>query len=146
MTVLAETDTAVSVRYVVTIDHANLGSFSSCEGLGCEFVLETREEGGNNRFVWQLPTRIKYSNIKLSRPLGADTSKIAAWIAGVANGYQEVTGTIKAMTTAGTLVAQWKLKRVVPVRWTGPSLTSDQGKVLTETLELAHHGFLDSGK
>lgn len=146
MTVLAETDTAVSVRYVVTIDHANLGSFSSCEGLGCEFVLETREEGGNNRFVWQLPTRIKYSNIKLSRPLGADTSKIASWIAGVANGYKEVTGTIKAMTTSGTVVAEWKLKRVVPVRWTGPSLTADQGKVLTETLELAHHGFLDSGK
>ena len=29
----------------------------------------------------------------------------------------------------------------LPVRWTGPSLNSDQPKVLTETLEIAHHGF-----
>lgn len=145
MTVLAEVDTAVSVQYVVKIDEQSLGSFSSCEGLGCEVVIETREEGGNNRFVWQMPTRIKYSNIKLTRPLGADTNKIAAWIAGVASGYTRSNGTIQAKTTNGTVVATWQITGVVPVRWTGPSLSGDQAKVLTETIEIAHHGFLDAG-
>lgn len=144
MTTLAEVDTAVSVRYLVKIDDQSLGSFASCEGLGCEVVLETREEGGNNRFVWQLPTRIKYSNIKLSRPLGADTGKIASWISSVAAGYTRSTGTIQAMSTAGEVVAQWQLTGVVPVRWVGPSLAGDQAKVLTETIEIAHHGFLDT--
>jgi hypothetical protein len=31
---------------------------------------------------------------------------------------------------------------VVPVRWTGPSLNPDSPKVATETVEIAHHGFL----
>lgn len=145
MTVLAEVDTAVSVQYVVKIDEQSLGSFSSCEGLGCEVVIETREEGGNNRFVWQMPTRIKYSNIKLTRPLGADTNKIATWIASVASGYKRSNGSIQAKTTNGTVVATWQITGVVPVRWTGPSLSGDQAKVLTETIEIAHHGFLDAG-
>ena len=31
------------------------------------------------------------------------------------------------------------------VRWTGPSLNPDSPKVATETLEIAHHGFLQTG-
>ena len=59
----------------MTIDDKDLGTFNSCEGLGVEVVLEQREEGGNNGFVWQLPTRLKYTNVKLSRPLGPDTDE-----------------------------------------------------------------------
>jgi hypothetical protein len=33
---------------------------------------------------------------------------------------------------------------VVPVRWTGPALNLDSPKVATETIEIAHHGFLPS--
>jgi phage tail-like protein len=145
MTQLQDVDTALSVRFVVKIDDANLGAFSSCEGLGCEVVMETREEGGNNVFVWQLPSRLKYGTIKLTRPLGAETSKIAAWVSSMATGYQRKTAVIQAMRANGTVVASWSLVDVVPVRWTGPSLNSDQPKVLTETLELAHHGFVDKG-
>ena len=32
--------------------------------------------------------------------------------------------------------------RFVPVRWTGPSLNPDSPKVATETIEIAHHGFV----
>ena len=38
----------------------------------------------------------------------------------------------------------WTLTGVIPVRWTGPSLSVDSPKVATETLELAHHGFLET--
>ena len=70
---LEDVDTAVSVRYTLALDHADLGTFATCEGLGCEVVIESREEGGNNAFIWQLPTRLKYPNITLTRPLGKDT-------------------------------------------------------------------------
>lgn len=142
---LPEVETAVSVRYVVKLDGVDLGAFSSCEGLGAEVVMETREEGGNNTSVWQLPTRLKYSNIKLSRPLGRDTEKLARWIASMATGYQRRTGTIQAMSADGTVIAQWGLLDVVPVRWTGPSLTPDSQKVATESVEIAHHGFISPG-
>ena len=51
-------------------------------------MLEQREEGGNNGFVWQLPTRIKYTNVKLTRPIGKDSAKLTAWFAGLANGVK----------------------------------------------------------
>ena len=137
-----ETDPAVSVCFAVSIDDNNLGTFNSCEGLGCEVVLEQREEGGNNGFVWQLPTRIKYSNIKLSRPVNKDTVEIAKWISSIAKGVSPKTATISAMTADGVVVASWGLMGVVPVRWTGPSLNLDSPKVATETLEIAHHGIL----
>lgn len=142
---LEEVDTAVSLMFTVKLDDVNLGSFSSCDGLGAEVVLETREEGGNNSYVWQLPTRLKYPNIKLSRPLGRDTQKIADWFASMANGYERKTATIEAMTSDGQVVATWALNAVVPVRWTGPALNAESPKVLTETIEIAHHGFLPSG-
>lgn len=134
---------AVAVCFSVSVDKEDLGSFNSCEGLGCEFVLEQREEGGNNGMVWQLPTRIKYPNVKLTRPVTRDSQKIIGWIAGMSAGLKRRTAVIEAKTLAGTVIASWSLAEVVPVRWTGPQLSAEQTKVATETLELAHHGFLD---
>jgi phage tail-like protein len=143
--VIEDTVTAVNLRYVVRIDDDDLGEFSSCEGLGCEVVIETREEGGNNGMVWQLPTRLKYPNIKLTRPLGPDSHKVAALFGRMASGYsRDTSGTVQAMTTNGTVVAEWGLIGIIPVRWTGPSLNADSQKVVTETVELAHHGFTAS--
>jgi phage tail-like protein len=137
-------DPAVSVCFVVQLDDVDLGSFNSCEGLGAEVVVEQREEGGNNGFVWQLPTRIKYPNIKLTRPLTKDTAKVAKWFsAAVTGGGSGKTGSIQAMTLDGAVIARWGLLNVVPVRWTGPSLNLDSPKVATETIEIAHHGFID---
>jgi phage tail-like protein len=140
---------AVTVRFVVQLDDMDLGAFNSCEGLGAEVVIEQREEGGNNGFIWQLPTRIKYPTIKLSRPLTRSTEQVAKWFTATMTGGGRVrsdtaktTGYIQAMTGDGTVVATWGLLDVVPVRWTGPSLNPESPKVATETVEIAHHGFL----
>ncbi|MDC7122581.1 phage tail protein [Cellulomonas fimi] len=138
---LEDTATAVGLQYVVTVDGHNLGAFASCEGLGLEVVVESREEGGFNTGVWQLPTRVKYPNVKLSRPLGKETADVMAWLSTVSQGLVATTASIEARTTDGTKVVRWTLQGVVPIRWTGPSLTPDTTKVATETLELAHHGF-----
>jgi phage tail-like protein len=113
--------------------------------LGCEFVLEQREEGGNNSMVWQLPTRMKYTNVKLTRPIGADSAKLTKWFAGMVNGVKPTTMVISAKSRFDEKVAEWSLVGVVPVRWTGPSLNFDTVKVATETLEVAHHGILPPG-
>ena len=105
-------------------------------------MLEQREEGGFNSQVWQLPTRLKYTNIKLSRPLGPDTKKIAKWFASMTTGVTRRTATITARNALNEPVATWNLSGVVPVRWTGPSLNVESPKVATETIEIAHHGFL----
>ena len=55
---MSNSEPTLSVFFAVKIDDNDLGTFNSCEGLGCEVVIEQREEGGNNAFVWQLPTRL----------------------------------------------------------------------------------------
>jgi phage tail-like protein len=143
---MADEDPAVSVCFKVSIDKDSLGVFNSCEGLGIEIVMEQREEGGNNAMVWQLPTRMKYTNVKLSRPIGADSAKLTKWFAGMVNGVKPTTMVIAAMTVDEKVVAEWSLFGVVPVRWTGPTLNFDTVKVATETLEVAHHGILPPGE
>jgi len=135
-------DVQVGVCFAVEIDKGSIGVFSTCEGLGVEVVMEQREEGGNNTMIWQLPTRMKYTNIKLSRPIGPDSYMVTDWITKALQGVEPATAVIKAMTADCTeVVAKWELSGVVPVRWTGPSLNLDSPKVFTETLEIAHHGF-----
>ena len=145
MTMLEDTATAVGLQYHVAVDDHDLGTFASCEGLGVEVVMESREEGGFNTGIWQLPTRVKYPNVKLTRPLGKETADVMAWLSTVSQGLRATTASIEARTTDGTKVVRWTLQGVVPVRWTGPSLTPDTTKVVTETLELAHHGFGKGG-
>lgn len=142
---MAKDDVAVAVSFVVKIDDQDLGAFNTCDGLGCELVIEQREEGGNNGLVWQLPSRMKYSNIKLSRPITADSAKLTRWFSTMVSGIKRKTATIEARTLEGTVIARWGLLDVIPVRWTGPQLSPDQPKVATETLELAHHGFFGPG-
>ena len=141
-----EEDPAVSVCFKVKIDEFPLGLFNSCEGLGIEIVMEQREEGGNNGMVWQLPTRMKFSNVKLSRPICEDSKLLTTWFASMINGVTPTTMVISAMTMDERVVAEWSLNGVIPVRWTGPSLNYDTPKVATETLEVAHHGILPGGK
>src|SRR6188474_3501535 len=102
---------AVSVCFEVSIDDRLLGSFNSCEGLGVELVSQQLEEGGNNTFVHQLPTRIKYPNIKLTRPVGPDSALLVAWLvsATVSSVGSWRTATIAAKTAQNSTVAQWWL-------------------------------------
>lgn len=135
-------DPAVTVCFQVTVTGHDLGTFTSCEGLGCEVVVEQREEGGNPYFVHQLPGRLKYTNVKLTRPVNGDTKNVAKWFASMATQVKRTNAEIIAMTQDGTHVATWGLTQVIPVKWTGPQLGVDSPKVATESLELAHHGFL----
>jgi len=136
-------DPVITVCFTVTIDKKDqFGPFTSCEGLSCDVSVEQREEGGNNAFVHQLPGRLKYGNIKLTRPITKTSSDVAKWVSGMATKPARHTATIQAHTMEGEVVCSWQLDAVFPVKWTGPQFNTDNAKVATETLELAHHGFI----
>jgi phage tail-like protein len=138
-------DVAVSVCFMVSIDYMPLGAFNSCEGLGIEVVMEQREEGGNNGMVWNLPTRLKYPNVRLGRPLTWQTQLTSGWFNTYARRTQRHTAIIQAHTPAGMPVGTWALNGVLPVRWSGPKLGANDNVVALETLELAHEGFISAG-
>jgi phage tail-like protein len=142
---MTELDPGSSIFFTLTIDGEDLGRFDGCEGLSSQVEIEQYKEGGNNAFVWQLPTRVTYSNIRLTRPLTAETAVVAEWISSVSDGdgVSRPTAEISALRADGSLVVRWGLMDVVPVSWTGPTLDPDNPAVAKEVLEIAHHGFTD---
>lgn len=133
---------ATSIRFMVDLDAVPVGWWNSFDGLGMETALETREEGGNNLWVHQLPTRLKYTNVKLKRPINSESWKVAMWFMKIAEeAKRDRTAAISAIDNEGKVIAAWNLRGVVPVRWTGPSFDAESPKMVTETLELAYHGF-----
>ena len=136
-------DPAVSIRFHLKVDQLAIGWWNSFEGLGMETAVMQLEEGGNNAFVHQLPTRLKYSNIKLSRPINEDSHKVATWFMDIAKVVKRGhNASIKAVDGSNKTIAEWHLVDVVPVRWTGPTFNVESPKMAMETLEMAFHGFL----
>lgn len=133
-------DPVVSVNFNVVVDGFDLGSFTSCEGLGAEIEVMPYEEGGQMGTAYQLPGRRKYTNIKLGRAFDRDSGKLASWFAAF-DPKTRTTATITAMTPKREKVGEWSIVDVFPVRWTGPQFKTDGSAIATESLELAHTGF-----
>lgn len=136
-----DTDPAVALYFHVRIDDVDLGEFMSCDGLAMDVVTEERVEGGNNGYVWKLPVRITFSNIRFRRPISPESIKVAKWLAGLAKGVKRTSAEIVALTPQGDRLVTWHLTGVIPVKWTGPSFSAESPKVAEETLEIAHNGF-----
>jgi phage tail-like protein len=140
---MADTPHAQSLRFRVKIDgHGDLGNWSKCDGLAVEYDVYEYKEGGENAFVHRIPGRAKYQNIKLTRPVNKDSSKVASWMAKLKIEVKRQTAEISALDTEGHPIATWNLEGVFPVKWNGPSLDIGANSVAMETLELAHNGFL----
>jgi phage tail-like protein len=140
--------TGVSTRFKVEINGTDgdydLGDWNKVEGMSVERDIHEQREGGNNEFVHRLPGRIKYSNLKLTRPITKATADVAAWVSKAIIVERATTATITVLDSEGEEVTAWTLQAVYPARWTGPNLETGSNAVATETLELAHHGFLEA--
>lgn len=131
-------DTAVGLYFSLAIDTADLGVFTSCEGLGLEFQVTQVNDGGGGYTVYQLPGRIQYTNLQVKRPIGPDTKKTMAWLASMVNGVSPSNAQLAALDPAGNILYAWTLSGVIPARWTGPSFDAANPQPATETLELAY--------
>ena len=135
--------TAQSLRFRVKLDGgADLGNWSKCDGLAVEYDVFEYKEGGENAYVHRIPGRAKYQNIKLTRPINKVSKKVTDWIARLQLEVRRQTAEISALDSEGKPIATWNLDGVYPVKWSGPSLDVGNNQIATESLELAHNGFL----
>ncbi len=141
---IANLDPAVSLRFKVVIDAHDLGTWTKCEGLSVEFELQDYKEGGENTYVHRLPGRAKYQNLKLTRPVDVTSVRVALWLATLPATVRRSTAHIALLDPQSKPLAHWNLEGVYPVRWTGPSLDTSANQIASESLELAHNGFLAS--
>ena len=137
---------ALSPRFTVSIDgFGSLGSWTKCEGLSVEYEVFEYQEGGWNDHVHRLPGRRKYPNVKLTRPLDRDSQTVVKWVSGMVTKVERHGAEIAVLDADAKVVCRWNLTGVCPVRWTGPTLDASGNQVASETLELAHNGFLSAG-
>ena len=139
---MTDTDTifATSVYFRLSIGGDDLGAFHTCSGLGATVEVEQYAEGGNNEFTWQLPSRVSWSNITLTRPVTQDTTKVARWLDEITRGVERKSGEIVALRPDLVPIATWQVIGIVPVSWTGPSFDPNTSQPATESLEIAHQG------
>ncbi len=135
---------ATSVFFRLTIGGNDLGDFATCSGLGAQVEIEQYAEGGNNGFSWQLPGRITWSNITLTRAVTADTTKIARWLDEIVRRVEPKDGEIVALRPDLSRIVSWQVLGIVPVRWQGPSFDPANSEAAVETLEIAHAGLRPS--
>lgn len=127
-------------RFQVDVGELKGMYFTACDGLGAQYEVQTYAEGGNAAHSIQLPVRLTYTNVRLSRPVDRDSGRMAAWFSGIQQRLRRVEGAITVFDGNGAPVATWELVGVWPVRYTGPQLRADGG-VAVEMIELSHQGF-----
>jgi phage tail-like protein len=135
----------MSHRFVIAIDKSSydLGYWHKVSGLSVKWDLCKYRPGdqGNNFFIF--PGATTYENIQLTRPVSSDSEKTRKWLSATSCNMSPLSGAIRLCASSGDPIITWNLYHFFPVSWRVEGLTAETGKVVTETLELAHTGFLE---
>jgi phage tail-like protein len=138
-----------SYNYIVNLNGPRdpeklLGGFSDVSGLTTEIhISEYRDGNDAESHVRKVPGSHKVGDVTLKRGV-VDSSDLWAWIK-----QTETTGILAQRDVIITLrdeaanpVQSWKLRNVVPMKYTGPTLAGKGGgEVAMEELVLAAEGF-----
>ncbi len=134
-------DPAVSVFFSVELDGIDIGSWTTCSGLGMEIETEQRGDTAMSFVMHHLPGQLKYTNLVLGRPVSPDTAKVLTWISAFHMLPTPTQAQVTAMDSTGGTIMSWDLLGVTPVKWTGPSFDAAQLQIAHEQLELAYQSF-----
>jgi phage tail-like protein len=120
---------------------SKIGRFAECTGLAVSYDVMTYAEGGNNEFVHQLRGRVTYPNVTLKRGVTYEDG-LLRWFYETHQPSQRPTLTIALLNQNGVTLRHFALAGALPVRWTGPNINAGSGSAATESLEIAHQGFV----
>jgi len=134
-------DPVGALRFLVKADDCTIGRFAHCHGLSAEYEIEEYAEGGQNAFVHKLRGRMRYPNLVLSRGITHETG-LMDWYLKASKAGERGNISVSLLGPDGKPVRQWGFEGAFPVRWEGPVLNARSHTAATETLEIAHRGFV----
>jgi phage tail-like protein len=134
-------DPVGGLRFLVKADDCAIGRFAHCHGLSAEYEIEEYAEGGQNAFVHKLRGRMRYPNLVLSRGITHETG-LMDWYLKASKAGERGNISVSLLGPDGKPVRQWGFEGAFPVRWEGPVLNARSHTAATETLEIAHRGFV----
>jgi phage tail-like protein len=134
-------DPHMGFNFVVEIGGLLTGGFREVSGLEGTVETEPYAEGGENRYVHQLPGRATFPHLTLSHGL-TDLDTLYGWWDLTASGIiRRHNISIMLMDRDWRMpLMWWDVFDALPVKWSGPSFNAEQGQVAVESLELSHRG------
>jgi phage tail-like protein len=118
-----------------------IGWFAECSGLTAEYEILEYQEGGENRYTRKLRGRLKYPNLVLKRGVTYEGA-LLDWLFKIQTRKERGNLTLTLTGPDGKDVRKWAFAEAFPVKWTGPTLNAGSNNVATETLDVAHAGFV----
>lgn len=117
--------------------------FREVSGIESEIELESVVEGGENRFVHQLPKAVKHPRLVLKRGIAANGSPLVTWCkttleGGFAKRIQPHIVQVQLMGATGLPLRAWAFDNAYPVKWSFDALESKKNDVAIETIELVY--------
>ena len=139
---LAVLGSATPLAMLTDID----ASFQEISGIEAQFGVEQVTEGGENRFVHQLPTAAKYSHLQLKRGVVTGDSFIAEWVgqtigASLSMPIIPQNLLVTLLSSDGLPSIAWLFINAYPQRWEVSAMNAQENQILTETLEFSYNYF-----
>ena len=119
-------------------------AFQEVSGLESGLDVESVVEGGENRFVHQLPKPAQRGNLKLKRGISTIASGLVVWCKSTIEGdFSEAIVpkdiTVSLLNELRVPVAVWSVGNAYPVKWTVGGFDAMKNELAIETIELAYH-------
>ena len=118
-------------------------AFSEVSGIGTEIDTEAVVEGGENRFVHQLPKQIKHGQLELKRGIARMSSPLAQWCkktleSEFATPIEPQTVMLNLVGAKGKVLRTWQFNDAYPVKWSVDPFSSTKNEVAIEKISLAY--------
>ncbi len=127
-----------AVRFGIS-DQDNDTRFQSVSGLSVEYETETINEGGENRFVHEIPVRTSYSNLVLKRGMMVDSTVVKWCIDAFENrSFQPTDVQVILLNENHEPLRTWSVVRAWPKRWSVSDFNAEDNSIVIETLELSY--------
>ncbi len=136
-------DPGTVFRFSVSIDGVHVAAFSEFRMPSLDVETMDITEGGQNAFVHKLPVRVKMGSATLKHGV-TETLDLLKWYIQVVQGDIENAKREVSVVLYGAdhqPLITWSFRNAYPIKWSGPSLNSQESSVAFEELEFVHHGF-----
>lgn len=119
-------------------------SFQEVTGIGSEIETEPYSEGGENRYVHQLPKSVKHPKLVLKRGIAKMSSPLVIWCRSVFEAdfmapIVPMPIMVYLMNEDKIPIRGWSFANAYPVNWEVDNFNSTKNEVAIEKIELSYN-------